>query len=94
LGEGCLSSGVGLDELLNAAFVVFPVPAQHEVYLQVNTTTISAYSIVDMQGRLVKSESVDNLPLVKLATDTMQAGAYVVKVQTPFGEVKRSLIIE
>lgn len=94
LTEGCLSSGVGLDDLLNSAFVVFPVPAQNEVYLQVNTTTISAYSIVDMQGRLLKSETVDNLPLVKLATDTMQAGSYIVKVQTPFGEVKRSLIIE
>lgn len=91
LEDGCT---LGMDEKLNDAFVMFPVPANQVAYLQVNTTTISGYEVMDMQGRLVAQKSNLSAPVVELNTTEFKAGSYLVRVSTPFGQVTRTLIVE
>lgn len=89
-----LACAANVEEQLAASFVMYPNPAKKELYIHVDGTTISAYEIIDMQGRKVMSDAVSGVSVVKLNTEAVQTGAYVVKVKTPYGEVQRSLIIE
>ena len=40
------------------------------------------------------SSDVNNLKLVKANVSSLKSGAYLVKVQTPFGTAQRSIVIE
>ncbi len=89
--NGCLAD---LEEQLAAAFVMYPNPAKKELFLHVDATTILDFTILDMQGRIIRTEKVNGLSVVKLNTESIQAGSYVVKVTTPYGAVQQTLIIE
>lgn len=89
--NGCLAD---LEEQLAAAFVMYPNPAKKELFLHVDATTILDFTIFDMQGRIIRKEAVNGLSVVKLNTESIQAGSYVVKVTTPYGAVQQTLIIE
>jgi hypothetical protein len=91
LPNGCI---VGLEEKLENNFVVYPVPANDIVYVQVNGTTISSYTVIDMQGRSVQSAEGLDLPLLELNVNDFEAGSYIIEVETPFGKVQRKFIIE
>lgn len=88
---GC--AGLGIDEKLANAFIVYPNPAKNELFLNVDGTSIDAFEIIDMQGRTVLNET-SNLSVVKVNTSSLKPGSYIVRVSTPFGDVQRSLIIE
>jgi endonuclease I len=89
--EGC--DGLGIEEKLFNAFIVYPNPAKNELFLNVDGTSIEGFEIVDMQGRTVMTEKT-NLSVVKVNTSFLKSGSYIVRVSTPFGDVQRSLIIE
>lgn len=86
--------GLSIEEQLENSFVVFPIPATDIVYLQVNGTEILGYEIIDMQGRVITSESDISAMKVKVATSEFKAGTYVVRVLTSFGETQRKLVVE
>jgi len=88
---GCTA---GVEEELAAGFIMYPNPAKKELFLHVDGTSISAYEIIDMQGRKIMSEKVSNVPVVELNTSSLRSGSYLVKVSTPYGDVQRALIIE
>jgi endonuclease I len=85
---------LSINELLDANFVVFPVPATTELYLQVNGLTIESYSIVDATGKLVVANTNQSLPVVHLSTADLAKGIYVVTVTTSKGTATRNLVIE
>ncbi|MDD2983003.1 MAG: endonuclease [Crocinitomicaceae bacterium] len=89
--EGC--EGLGVEEKLANAFIVYPNPAKNELFLNVDGTSIDAFEIIDMQGRKVMHETT-NLSVVKVNTSLLKSGSYIVRVSTPYGDVQRSLIIE
>lgn len=89
--NGCL---VGVEEKLENSFVVYPVPATEKVYVQVNGTVISAYNIIDIQGRTIRSESNIELPLLEVDVNDFTTGSYIIEVETPFGKVQRKFIVE
>ena len=89
--SGCLS---GLTEKLDANFVVFPVPTNDKIYVQVNGTEILSWNLTDMQGRTVASADQTNLPVLVLEGSTYKAGTYVIQVETPYGTAQRQLVIE
>lgn len=88
---GCSAS---LEEALNNGFIVYPNPAKGELSLHVDATSISAYEIIDMQGRIVLSAAFDSKMLVKLNIASLEAGSYIVKAVTPYGVAQKSLVIE
>ena len=90
--SACVPSSV--EELLNKGFVAYPNPANEKLNLHVDATTISSYQIIDFLGRVVLSSDVNNLKLVKANISSLKSGAYLVKVQTPFGAAQRSIVVE
>jgi len=89
-----LSCNVGIDEKLDANFSVFPVPTSSKLYAQVNGLEIVEYSILDMQGRVIKSSSNVQVPVLELGTSEFKSGMYILQVGTAFGQVQREFIIE
>ena len=83
-----------IEELLNKGFITYPNPAKEKLNLHVDATTISSYQIIDYLGRIVLSEDVNNLKLVKANISSLNSGAYLVKVDTPFGTTQRLIVIE
>ena len=67
---------------------------KEKLNLHVDATTILSYQIIDCLGHIVLSEKVNNLNLVKVNISNLNSGAYLVKVQTPFGAAQRSTVIE
>jgi hypothetical protein len=83
-----------VDELLTSNFIVYPNPAKNELNLHVDGTTISAYEIIDIQGRVVLASDVKNVVLAKVNCSTLKAGTYIVKTTTPYGVAQKSIVIE
>lgn len=88
------SCNVGIDEKLDANFSVFPVPTSGKLYAQVNGLEIVEYSILDMQGRVIKSSFNVQVPVLELETSEFKSGMYILQVGTAFGQVQREFIIE
>ena len=89
-----LACEASINELLNNGFITYPNPSKDEINLHVDATTISSYQIIDFQGRVVLSADVNNLALVKANISKLNAGTYLVKVETPFGTAQRSIVVE
>jgi hypothetical protein len=89
--DGC---SVGIQEKLDANFVVFPVPSNDEVYVQVNGTNITAYEVIDLNGRVVRAESNTNFPVLELSKDQIGTGTFIIRVDTELGSTQRKLIIQ
>jgi hypothetical protein len=64
------------------------------VYVQVNGTEINAYEVIDLSGRTVLSAKGTNLPVLILTKEQLGTGTFMIKVQTPFGEVSQKLVIQ
>ncbi len=79
---------------IDSRLVVFPVPADDVVYVQVNGIEIEAYQVFDMQGRVVTQETGVSLPMLELSGESLGSGSYIISVDTEFGSAKRKLIIQ
>ena len=84
----------GIDEKLAANFSVFPVPTSGKLFAQVNGLEIVEYTITDMQGRVIKSSSNVQVPVLELGTTELKSGMYLLQVGTAFGQVQREFIVE
>jgi hypothetical protein len=89
-----LACQASIDEMLTSNFIIYPNPAKNEMNLHVDGTTISAYEILDIQGRVVLTSEVKNLVLAKVNCASLKAGTYIVKTTTPHGIAQKSIIIE
>ena len=89
--NGCL---VGIDEKLENSFVIYPVPSNDIVYVQVNGTTINSYHVIDMQGRSILSAEQVELSLLEIDASSFTSGSYIIEVTTPYGKVQRKFIVE
>jgi len=89
--DGCFAS---IEEQLDNAFAIYPVPSKDVIYLQVSGTTITSYEVLDMQSRLVKSENGINNSVVILNATELKSGTYLVKVSTQLGGVIRKMVVE
>ena len=84
----------GIDEKLAANFTVFPVPTSDKLFAQVNGLDIVEYTIMDMQGRVIKSSSNIQVPVLELGTTEFKSGMYLLQVGTTFGQGQREFIVE
>jgi endonuclease I len=90
LSESCYN---GVEEQLNANLVVFPVPSNDVVYIQVNGLTIDSYTLIDMNGKVVEHKENTALPVVQLNAKQFKSGSYVLIVHTAIGDVQRQVVI-
>jgi hypothetical protein len=88
---GCAA---GIEEKLEKAIAIYPVPSRDVIYIQASGTTVISYEILDMQSRIVKSENEINTSVVTVNDSNLKSGTYIVKVNTKVGTVIRKMIIE
>jgi endonuclease I len=89
--EGCGS--LSIEEKLNSNFVVFPVPANEKVFVQVNGTNIISYELYDLSGKIVISQTSIDLPVVEMNTSDLSSGVYTINVTTSLGSVSKKLTV-
>lgn len=89
--EACTA---GVEENLENAFEIFPIPSNNIVNLLMTGTVITSYEIMDMQSRIVKSEKEVNTGFISVKVSLLNSGTYFVNVHTPLGTVIRKMIIE
>lgn len=88
------SCNVGIEEQLSANFSIFPVPSKGNVYAQVNGKNITSYQMLDLSGRVVKSEQNMDAPVLIIDASHLKPGKYFIEVGTEIGKTKGSFIIE
>ena len=88
------SCNVGVEEQLAANFSVFPVPSNGNVYAQVNGLAITAYTITDLSGRIVKTSQGINEDVLIISGNDIKAGKYLIEVHTKHGIARGSFIKE
>lgn len=91
LANGCPLS---IEEQLENSFVVYPIPANEMVYVQVNGTKINAFQLVDASGRVVAGDQGMDEDVLRVSTGQLQTGSYVIQVETEFGSVRKNVIIQ
>lgn len=87
-GCGSLSLEEQLEENLN----VYPVPAMETLYAQVNGTSITGYTLIDAQGRVVARKEGINVVGVKINAESVESGTYILIVSTPLGQTSQKVI--
>lgn len=85
---------LGMEEKLQNRMVVYPVPSDDKIFVQVNDFKISGYQIVDMTGRVVRAEENISTPILEFQASEFGSGAYVITVSTAYGSVQKKMIVE
>jgi hypothetical protein len=89
-----LCGNIGLFEQLENNFSVFPIPANNEIYAQINGLNIKAIKLTNTEGKVLINESNLNNPVVKIDSSTFPSGVYILWVTTDKGSIEKKVIIE
>lgn len=87
---GC---NLSIEEQLTDNLKLYPVPARDVLYAEVNGTRITAYALVDAQGRVVLKVDDLNAVGVKIGLEKVIAGSYILHVETPLGSTSKKVIV-
>ncbi len=86
---GCTAA---VEEALLNGFILYPNPVTNKLLMNVDATTITAYEIVSMDGKVVKSANNINEVLIELNIQDLKTGSYLVKVSTPYGSTQKTIV--
>ena len=90
--DGC--GNMGVQDMLNKNFSVFPIPSSNKLFAQINGEKITAYELISTEGKKIDAERNLNLSVLELNTYLYVAGTYVLIVTSPNGIVQKKVIIE
>lgn len=84
---------LSVNEVLSSSDLsIFPVPANNLLNVEVSNTQITSYELLDLQGRVIATEQTKNNSVV-IDVANFVNGTYLLKVNTPKGEVTKKVII-
>ncbi len=89
-----LCENIGLLEIMENNFSVFPIPAKHEIYAQINGLNISSFKLTNTAGKILMEESNLNVPVLKINSTNLSKGTYILSVSTDKGALEKKVIIE
>lgn len=89
-----LCENLGLLEIMENNFSVFPIPAKHEIYAQINGLNISSFKLTNTIGKIFMEESNLNAPVLKINSANISKGTYILSVSTEKGSLEKKIIIE
>ncbi|HLU17435.1 MAG TPA: T9SS type A sorting domain-containing protein [Edaphocola sp.] len=71
---------------------MFPNPAQNAFSIQNNTKqSLKSVTLTDMTGRVVFSQSLNNLPSEIIDVSSLQDGAYLLAIESEQGVIIKQL---
>lgn len=77
-------------EFIKNNFLVYPNPAAHYFTIETKTTGDSHYQILDLNGKVLQSNTVESLKPIDIST--LQSGFYFVNIKTDQGKATYKLI--
>jgi len=84
--------GVETVVISDGSFAVFPNPATNVINIANDNTKIKAITMTDLNGRIVKQSSFENLSKVQLNISELASGVYMMNIQSAEGEVTKKII--
>lgn len=70
-----------IEEIESVFLEIYPNPASESIFIEMtNNEYISFYEIIDVQGKIIKSEIVEPTPKLTVGLESISKGAYFVKV--------------
>ena len=84
-----LCENIGLLEIMENNFSVFPIPAKHEIYAQINGLNISSFKLANTAGKILMEESNLNAPVLKINSTNLSKGTYILSVATDKGSLEK-----
>ena len=88
-----VSGNLGVNEVLSSSFTTFPNPVNNVLNIKNgNTTAINSVSIVDINGRTIKTVTANGADDVAVNTSDLQAGVYMVNIETEAGKAVKKFI--
>lgn len=89
------NSSLSVAENANANVAIYPNPVVGEATVEVNGTTASAITVVDLAGKVVYSSNVaEGTSKVSFSTTNFSAGVYTVNVATSTGTVTKKMVVK
>lgn len=90
-----MTSVLANNQFLASSFNVYPNPADNFVTIS-NTTDalVNGAEIVDMNGRVVKSQKVANVSEAEINVSDLAKGVYMMNISTDRGSLTKKLVIE
>lgn len=89
------NSSLSVAENANANVSIYPNPVVGEATIEVNGTTASAITVVDLAGKVVYSSNVaEGTSKVSFSTTNFSAGVYTVNVATSTGTVTKKMVVK
>ena len=85
---------MGIEEMLDQNFSVFPIPSSDKLFAQINGEKITAYELITIEGKTIDAKRNLNLSVLELNTASYVSGTYVLNVTSPKGIVQKKVIIE
>ena len=77
--------GIAADEVQETS--LFPNPVQHELQLRLpDNDDHCEYSILDITGKRVLTGISNNQPIVRISTDKLSTGSYILQYSNSKGE--------
>ncbi len=88
-------SGVGIDELGNNAFSIYPNPSNGNVTIEINSDNVDGYTVqvMDNLGQIVLNETAINASKYQLNDLKLASGVYFVEVRSNGLKTVQKLII-
>lgn len=85
---------LGVEQVLitDKSFAVFPNPATNVVNITNDNTKIKQVTMTDLNGRVVKQASFENLSKVELNIAELATGVYMMNIQSEAGDVTKKII--
>ena len=90
--DGC--GNIGIEDILNQNFSVFPIPSSDKLFAQINGEIITAYELISIEGKTIDSKKNIKLSVLELNTSSYSPGAYQLNVTTPKGIVQKRVVFE
>ena len=83
------------NQFMASSFSVYPNPAKN--YVTISNTTdalLNATEIVDLNGRVVKTQKIANVSEAEINVSDLAKGVYMMNISTDRGSLTKKLVIE
>ena len=88
-----VSQTLSLDEFLNSNFSVSPNPANDFITVSnADNISVTAISITDLNGRVVKQNSYSNVTNVQVNVSDLASGVYMMNITSDKGSITKKII--
>ncbi|MDR0542704.1 MAG: T9SS type A sorting domain-containing protein [Dysgonamonadaceae bacterium] len=89
--RAAVNKGVGIPAVPSAEVSIYPNPVVSELVIDGQGTTLNAYTLYDLNGRVIRSEKIGGYKFT-VPAGGLNAGVYILQIQTAEGIITKRVI--